>query len=324
MHGFSKEWKTIEQQFPETKFFYYNDPKAKVTDLIVNCNYTPIHRLTSLEKHFKEFPRLSDASIFYLDSDVLFTKYPKFEKTALEDNTNYLSDTHTYLNEEYLQSKLKDVKEEKREEYIKADVIGRAASFAKLTVNTLKENNNNCGGAQYILKNMTPEFFSECIDICLKVRMFFQAINQEFFPGTTAQEREDKGIQSFCADMWAIQWNLYRHNLPSQTPKWMDFAWATDEIGRIENVLMMHNAGISNSASIRITKNLKSVKGEDGKSVVVDCPAFFKDKYRTINVFDCMEDVQRVVDNLDSQKYCTSYYAKEVLETYNNLIKTKT
>lgn len=322
LQGFNPEWKKIEKLFPETKFFYYTDNQGKTTDLMINYDYQPIHRLTSLEKHFKAHRELENSAVFYLDSDVIFTSESPIASYT-QDDTNYLSDAHTYLNEEYLSSKENDVIPEKLEKYQKLKIIEKAASFAKLSIKDLTEKNNNTGGAQYLLKNMNAKFFSECIDLCLKIRMFFQTINQEFFPGKTFQEKENNGIQSYCADMWAIQWNLWKHNLPSETPKWMDFAWATDKIEALDNKWMLHNAGINSENSIRITENLKSIKGEDGKSVMVDAPTFWKYKYRTTSPFDDIPAIENIINNEYSQKYCTSKIAQEVLDAYNTLIKTK-
>lgn len=319
---FLKEWKELETRYPEAKFFYYTDVQNKVTDLMVNYDYVPIHRLCSLEKHFKDHPELQKSAVFYLDSDVIFTSEPPIA-SYVDDDINYLSDTKTYLNEVYLSGKIKDVIPEKKEQYEKLGVIDKAAKFAGLTIEDLRSKNNNTGGAQYLLKDISPKFFSECIDLCLQIRIFFQTINQEFFPGNTRIERENSGIQSYCADMWAIQWNLWRHGLPSSTDKWMNFAWATDKIEALTDKWMLHNAGITSDASIRITLDNKTIKGEDGKSTIVDVPSLWKGKYYNKSIFDDIESIKIIVNNKDSQKYCTSRYAQEVLETYNNLIKTK-
>jgi len=287
---------------------------------MVNYNYHNVHRLCSLERHFKEFPELTKDAIFYIDSDVIFTKNPELDQ-YLQDDINYLSDTKTYLNEEYLSGKIKDVREDRKEEYIKANIVDKAAKFAGLTISDIRVENNNTGGAQYILKNMTPKFFSECIDICLQVRMLFESSNQYFFPGDTPLERENNGIQSYCGDMWAIQWNLWRHKLPSETPKWMDFAWATDKIERLGEVFMLHNAGVSDANGIRITENNKSVKDEQGKSVVVEAPALWKGNYKLKSVFNDMPILEEIVNHPISSQYCTAVYTQEIINTYNNLIK---
>jgi hypothetical protein len=321
---FLKGWKEMEKRYPEAKFFYYTDPHNKVTDLMVNYDYVPIHRLCSLERHFKAFPDLQNSAVFYIDSDVIFTSEPPIG-LYVDDDINYLSDTKTYLNETYLSSKIKDVIPEKKEQYEKANIVDRAAKFAGLAISDIKAENDNTGGAQYLLKNMNFKFFSECIDLCLKIRIFFQTINQEFFPGTTRIEKENNGIQSFCADMWAIQWNLWRHKLPTSTPKWMDFAWATDKTDRLSEVFMLHNAGVTSDNSIRITENNRSVPnyGDYGRPTIIDAPTLYKNRWLHSSIYKDIDFIQSIIDNPNSQKYCTSRYAQEVVETYNNLIKTK-
>lgn len=320
--GFSPKWKKLEEWFPNTKFFYYQDDnRNSVTDLMVNYDYIPIHRLCSLERHFKEYPELEKDAIFYLDSDVIFTKDPNISQELLDNDIIYLSDTRTYLNERYFSSKIKDVKEELKEEYDKLDVVDKIASFAKLKKETLIENNDNTGGAQYILKNMTADFFSKCIDTCLIFRMYLQHINQKYFPGLTPQDRESKGHQSWVADMAAIQWNLWRLGYKCETPSWMDFAWATDDTSKLESTFILHNAGITSNATIRATKNLRSVKNEDGSPLMVDAPAFFKGKYANSSPFNDIEELEKIVAHETSQQYCTSIYTQEVLNTYNKFIK---
>lgn len=323
MLGFNSRWDKIVKMFPETKFFFYRDVRNKVTDLMVNYDYIPIHRLCSLERHFKEHPSLEKDSILYIDSDVIFNKAPEISEECLQDDTNYLSDTHTYLNAEYLEGKWTDVIPEKQDKYKELDVFSKIAKLCNIFPDTIRENNKNTGGAQYLLKNMNSKFFSSCIDTCLMFRGFYQHVNQEFFPGTTRQQREDNGIQSWCADMIAIQWELWKQNRPSLTPKWMDFAWATDKVGKLDTVWMLHNAGVTSNASIRITEDLKSVKDENNKPIVIEAPALYKESYKRTSVFESIEDVEKVANHPESQKYCTSVYAQEVLETYNNLIKQK-
>jgi len=318
--GLSPKWKELANIFKETKFFFFVDKTASVTDLAVEYQYIPIHRLCSLEQHFKDFPELEKQAILYIDSDVIFTSTPKF-LDYLEDDVNYLSDTHTYLNHEYLASKEKDIVKGKEEEYKKANVIAKAASFAKLTEEDLKQNNNNTGGAHYLFKNITSKFFSSCIETCLLVRMYFQVVNQQFFPGDLPLERENNGIQSWCADMWSIQWNLWRFKLPSETPSWMDFTWATEETSKLDKRFWMHNAGVTADSKIRIVDNLKSKKDEEGKLIIIDAPAFYKESYKNRSVFDDIENLQKILDHPESIKYCTSVYVQEIIDTYNSLIK---
>lgn len=330
LRGFSLKWKEIQEWFPETKFFFYKDSKATVTDLMVNYDYHPILRLCCLEKHFKEHPELQNDAILYIDSDVLFLQPPDIEQ-YIQDDVNYLSDTHTYLNANYFDSKSELLEDEgpkflnpdKYKEYIERDILSQCTKFSKINREICEKNNRNTGGAQYLLKNMTPEFFSECIDSCLLIRMYLQQINQTYFKGETPQEKEDNGLQSWCSDMWAIQWNLWRHNLPSETPKWMDFAWASEEIPEDEHRFLFHNAGITADSKIRVTSHLKSIKNEDGSSKMIEAPAVFKNTYRRITPFQTIDEIQKVVDHPISQKYYTSFYAQSILDTYNTFMNNK-
>lgn len=322
--GISPQWKTLEEFFPETQFFYYPDENKKITQLAANYDYIPIHRLCSLERHFREHPQLEKDAIFYLDSDVIFLKQPELDQW-LDDDINYLSDTKTYLNLAYLDSKVKDVRPDRQEEYKRVDIVGKGLELARLTRKIAYENNESTGGAQYLLKNINWKFFAQCVDLCLMIREHFRIGNQYFFPGATVQEREDKGIQSWCADMWAIQWNLWRLGLPCQTPQFMDFAWATDRVTSIQeqkpHIFMLHNAGITGDAKIRITENNKSVRDEENKPVLLEAPAFFKDSYKTKSVFTDIPTLEYIANHELTSQYYTSIYTREILDTYNTLLK---
>lgn len=325
--GFSPKWKKIQEWFPETKFFFYKDAKATITDLMVNYNYDPILRLCCLERHFKLHPELEKDTIMYIDSDVLFTQQPDIEQ-YIQDDINHLSDTHTYLNASYFDSKgqkeadgtPKFVHPDKFEEYQTKDILSQCVKFSGITREICEKNDKNTGGAQYLLKNMSSKFFSECIDSCLLIRMYLQQINQQYFKGDTIEERESQGFQSWCSDMFSIQWNLWKHNLPSQTPKFMDFVWASEEIPEFSSKFLFHNAGITGDSVIRVTKNLVSSKHTDGTQVFIDAPALFKGNYTRISPFQDLDNLKKIIEHPVSQKYCTSFYVQEILDTYNKFL----
>lgn len=313
--GFSPKWKKLEEKYPETSFFYYPDVNGYVTNLAIEYNYIPIHRLCSLYSHFKAHPELQKSAIFYIDSDVIFTKKPEFE-AYINDDIQYLSDTHTYLNAEYIDGKWKDVKPELQQEYKSKNILDSLLKRLNIDNQIVRNNNYNTGGAQYLLKDIPAKFWNDCIDICLLTRVYFQHNNQYYFNGETPLEREDKGVQSWCADMWAIQWNLWKNGYTTSTPKWMDFAWATDEVSKLDRVFMLHNAGVSEDCKIRITEDLSSVKDENGNPIMIETPAFSKEKFK--NSTPDIPTLEKIINNETSKKYCTSIYAEELLNSLKN------
>lgn len=300
---FDPEWENLNKRYPESKFFFYKDKKNIVTDLIVNYNYVPIHRICSLQHHFKEYPFLEKEAILYIDSDVIFTSQPLFED-YIQDDICYLSDTSTYLNAAYLEGKVSDVRPDKKDDFIAANPFEKIASLCKIDPSLIRANNNNTGGAQYLLKNVNSEFFDSCIDICLLFRMYYQTINQEYFPGDTQTDRENNGIQSWCADMIALQWSLWKRGYETSTPSWMKFAWATDETVVLNNCFILHNAGITDGNTLKV--------GD------IVAPAFNKNLYKNSYPYNDIQFLESIVNNQTSQKYCTSVYAQEILNTIKN------
>lgn len=231
-------WKKLQDKHLNCNFYYYFDTEDILTNVIRKINYIPYLRVYMLEKHFREHSYLKDHAIFYWDSDVLFTK--KFDFTPYLDNDIcYLSNTGHYLNLEYLEGKIEQssLKDELRE--IKPiDSILEANGISK---EIAKANNAGVGGAQYLLKNIDADFWEDVKNSCKLIRPYFMNLNKNFFPS------ENAGWQSWCADMWAVLWNLWKRNLKTEVPKDFDFAWATDPIQRLNEVYLFHNAGVAST-----------------------------------------------------------------------------
>lgn len=282
---FADQWRELENDYPEAKFFYYEDPDKKLLQAIKTYDYIPILRPWLLAKHFKEYPELSKDAILYMDSDVVFTKYLDFTP-FLEDDVCYLSDTRSYINSDYFDSKIKDVLPEKLEEYKAVDCLNTALGMVNLTREVAVANKEGSGGAQYLLKNIDHTFWENVFAGCAKIRTCLRSINRKYF------ENEDKGFQSWCADMWSVLWNLWARGYQTKCPVEMDFAWATDDISKWDRVYLYHDAGAS-------TKPIK-----EGHRL------FHKRESRYINneKMPFYEDLTFVSD-----EYCSKKYVEEII-----------
>lgn len=305
----------IENKFPETTFIHYKDDHDIFLD-INHFNYPSLNRLYMLRRYFKT---RENKPFFYLDSDVIFQS-TEFLNSLLQDDINYLSDTSSYLSSEYFDSKIdtKFIREDKFQEFKRRDILQECAELIGISRKTIVDNDKNCGGAQYLLKNIESRFWGKCyIDTC-SIRQFLRRINQEYMKGDTPKEKEDNGYQSWCADMWAILWNLYKLNVPVSTPKSMDFAWATNTIDRLSTTNLMHNAGVTSDQVIRTTQ-----KDENKNSIFVDAPAFYKGKDEYVRQlktpFEDVEYLNNIITHPISKTYCTAYYAEAILSTKQNL-----
>jgi hypothetical protein len=63
------------------------------------------------------------------------------------------------------------------------------------------------------------------------------SINTKYFSS------EESGFQSWCADMWALNFALWNRNYVTQTTTQLDFSWATDSLKTFTEKPIFHNAG---------------------------------------------------------------------------------
>ena len=280
----SDKWQKIQDLYPEAQFAYYKDEGDVSKQLGV---YIPVLRPYSLMKYFQEHPEMTSKAVFYCDCDILFTD--KFNVDAyINDEINYLSDTNSYINASYFDSKIKDVLPEKLEEYKNRDILAELTSLIGINREIAEANNLNSGGAQYFLKNVDSSFWYKVMNDCLIIRKYLIHINKTFFAN------EDKGFQSWCADMWAVLWNLWLRDQETKNIPEMDFSWASDPITKVHKLGMFHNAGIT--------------------SRDMGYPAFYKGIYHTGK--DPFKDTHLDVVYTDenSKQHGTHYYVTKMFE----------
>lgn len=284
---FEKEWKKLQDDYPEATFKFYEDPSGELLRLIKVMNYIPLLRPWLLHKYFSENPELSECAILYMDSDVVFTRKPNFDK-LLEDDICYLSDTKSYISASYFDSKIKDVLPDKLEDYEKIDVLDELTKEFGINRQVAEAfNEDGSGGAQYLLKNITAEFWHKVFLGCIKVLLNLRGVNRRYF------ENEDRGFQSWCADMWSILFNLWAGEHNTKCPWEMDFCWATDPIGKWDQVQFYHDAGAH-------TREIKP-----GHRLFLKRSQEYIDNVKTP-----FEDDLSFV----SSEYCSKNYANEIME----------
>ena len=281
----SDKWQKIEDLYPEAQFAYYKD-EGNVSQYL--GIYIPVLRPYVLMRWFQDHPEMIGNAMFYCDCDILFTDKFDVEKYK-DDEICYLSDTNSYINASYFDSKVKDVLPEKLEEYKNRDILAELTSLIGINREIAEANNNNSGGAQYFLKNVDANFWKKVMNDCIVIRSYLQHINKQFFAN------EDKGFQSWCADMWAVLWNLWLREQETKNISEMDFSWASDPIEKVEKLGLFHNAGITQ-------RDMPGYK------------AFYKGAYHTGK--DPFKDTHLYVVHTDdeSKKRGTHYYVTKLLE----------
>ena len=284
---FNNNWNKLKEIYPDINIFLYED-KGVQQFLGV---YIPILRPHILWQHFEVYPELNDKTIIYTDSDILWLNTLNINHLLL-DNINYVSDASSYLNYSYFENKYKQVIPEKLEEAKSVDFLKEVCNIVGVDKKIVIDNNNNTGGVQYILKNIDADFWKKVENDVLKIRLYLQQVNKIYF------KNENDGIQSWCADLWAVQFNLWYRNLETKVVKELDFAWATEPIEKLNSCTIYHNAGVTG-------KYMNNI------------PYFYKGAYHTGQDPLLDEHLQIVINNEQSKKHCTWYYTNKLLELKN-------
>jgi hypothetical protein len=219
--------------------------------------YPSAVRFHILAEFWKCHPEMEKETIFYHDSDIIFTKKIDFSK-FLNDNIWYLSDCKHYLGARYIKSKGLEVYNDM------CDVVGIDKNIPVI--------NENCtGGAQYILKpGITAQFWEECAELSEKLYVKLLEKKSQYH-NIWMRQMMDEGravvvdqmfqkktdwlagikrawdynpLQIYTADMWTILWKAWKMGIKTETPVELDFAWPHNDISRMQEVSIYHDAGV--------------------------------------------------------------------------------
>lgn len=287
---YNTKWEKLKIVYPKINLYVYED---KGVQQFINI-YQPIIRPHILSQHFEKFPELQNKTIIYTDCDILWVGKLDIEK-YFDDDKNYISNASSYLNYDYFLRKENDVLPEKKEEFLKKDIIKELCNIVGISVETFKNNNNNTGGVQYILKNINADFWKKIEIDTLTIRLYLMNINKQYF------KDEDSGYQSWCSDLWAVLFNLWNRNTETFIISEMDFAWSTEPIEVLKTKTIFHNAGIT---------------GENTHPY----PTFYKGKYHKGECPFNDEILQLTYNNEETKKYCNHYYLTKLLNLKNKII----
>jgi hypothetical protein len=225
-----KDWIKLKQGFPLVNFYFYeNDREAK--------HYAPSIYFHLLKKHFEASDQLHNQVLFLHDCDMVFIKPPHLHKYE-PGRSWYLSDTNSYLNYDYIQTKGDDL-------YLTmCKVIGIDPVIPKIM-------NSNSGGAQYIVKNTDAKFWAKVE--ADSVALFDLFIYKE--SDYVMKHDHDYPIQKWTAGMWSILWNAWKGGHETKVDQGLDFAWPTYRSDAIDNYSIFHNAGVINGSQGMFYKN---------------------------------------------------------------------
>lgn len=219
IEGIHEHFNKLMRKYPGVNFSFYEDTRDFQ-------EYIPSIKQHLLSKHLTAYPELQTQPIFLHDSDILLTKPINFDG-LLEDNIWYVSDTCSYLSYDYIISKGRDV----------LDVMLETADISE---DIVRNNVKNCGGAQYLMKNITPEMMDEVVEMSHNLWKNVTELNK-----TKTYEDGNYELQIWTAEMWAMLWVPWKRGIMTVCPKALDFCWATDPIDKWSKTSIFHNAGVT-------------------------------------------------------------------------------
>jgi hypothetical protein len=251
------KWGKLQESYKDVSFFFYKDTRK-------NPTYISSIRPNILHQHWVANPYLENETIFYHDCDITFTKPIDFAD-ILQNDICYVSDTISYIGANYVRSK--------GEHYLDlmTDIVG-------VNKDLVIAQEKNSGGAQYILKNIPAKFWEKVYYDCENL---WRMVNSQI-----RKDNPPHAIQIWCADMWAVLWNLWFFRKQVEVTDKMSFAWATSSIDQWDKHPIYHNAGVT----------------EDRKDL------FFKGIYQSKLPYDIKQEDF-------SNAFCSSKYVEEILRT---------
>jgi hypothetical protein len=259
--GYSNErlgnWEKLKESYKDVSFFFYKDTRK-------NPTYISSIRPNILHQHWVANPYLENETIFYHDCDITFTKPIDFGD-ILQDDICYVSNTVSYIGANYVRSK--------GEHYLDlmTDIVG-------INKDLVISQEKNSGGAQYILKNIPAKFWEK---VYYDSETLWRMVNIQI-----KKDKPAHAIQIWCADMWAVLWNLWFFRKQVEVTDKMSFAWGTSAIADWDKHPIYHNAGVVGDKT----------------------DMFFKGMYQTRTPYD----IELTTFNTN---YCCYKYAEEILKT---------
>lgn len=220
--------KELAAKFPHV--LLYEDTR----NLAVPNFYVPTIRPHLMKQFIAAHPELA-AAVFIHDSDIFLVKMPKFE-LMLDDDILYMSDTLSYLGYNYIN----DCQGRYTAKYPtmpQDDLLNTMCNCVGISSELVKLNQQGSGGAQYIVKNTTAEYWDEAETLCQSLYNVLVAYDKQW--------PLDTRIQLWTAEMWVVLWLLWKRGRQTRIHKELDFSWATFTVSDYHKYNIFHLAGIT-------------------------------------------------------------------------------
>lgn len=220
--GLSADYQKLVLNNKLASFFTYPDSRT-------NRNYLPSVRPHIIAKHFQAFPGMEEETIFFHDSDILFSALPDLTDVVKGD-TWYASDTRHYLDCNYILNTGGQ------------QVLEKMCRIAGIAPSIVEANNNHAGGAQYLIKHCKTGFWQKLETDSEALYQYLESHNLQ--QGWSNKSNNPKRIQSWCADMWAFWWNALLSGREFRIHPELNFCWADSPIEAFGQTRILHYTGL--------------------------------------------------------------------------------
>jgi hypothetical protein len=210
-------------------------------------SYIPSIKPYLISKWLKDNPEFGK-TFFLHDADIIFRELPDFD-LLLSDDISYLSDTIGYIGYNYIIDCCRRY-EGKHPPSKENQLIQEMVDVVGVSLDVVKENQENSGGGQYLIKNTDHLLWEKIYND--STPLYKQMLDyQKRFPIHPGE------IQFWTAEMWSVLWNLWLFGVKTKITKELDFSWATDSVKIYDKKPILHMAGVTDSL-----KTKKFYKGE--------------------------------------------------------------
>jgi hypothetical protein len=210
-------------------------------------SYIPSIKPYLISKWLKDNPEFGK-TFFLHDADIIFRELPDFD-SLLSDDISYLSDTIGYIGYNYIIDCCRRY-EGKHPSSKENQLIQEMVDIVGVSLDVVKENQENSGGGQYLIKNTDHLLWEKIYND--STPLYKQMLDyQKRFPIHPGE------IQFWTAEMWSVLWNLWLFGVKTNITKELDFSWATDSVKIYDKKPILHMAGVTDSL-----KTKKFYKGE--------------------------------------------------------------
>jgi hypothetical protein len=205
-------------------------------DTRIERKYSPSIRPHIIAKHFHQYDYLTGTPIFYHDSDIIFREIPPIlQQKGIE--AWYGSDTSNYVGSQYIKS------------VIGEDGFNGMCGIVGIDSSMVIEQDKNCIGAQYVMINLTAEYWEKVETDCVRLYDYMECLNLDLCLEHAISNKQGKAsqIQSWCTDMWAVLWNAAFDGHTLRVHSDLSFSWIKGSKDDYSQKYILHNAGVTSN-----------------------------------------------------------------------------